>query len=201
MSDYKKTILAIDDDITVLTTIRSILERSYDVSLAKNTSIAKNILDRTMVDMILLDMDMPGMSGMDFLETIHSDDSYYSVPVIIVSSYGTANVILEAKKRGAIDFLVKPISPKILLEKIQYGFKFARSKISKIGLARKLQLLENACMQGKSIQIDKCIKDMDQYCLDLKTDTEIAEICKYAKEMDYNLVEDKIRNLMAELSE
>jgi len=67
MNICKKTILAIDDDISTLTTIRSILDRNYEISLAKNINIAKTILNKTTVDMILLDMDLPGISGMDFL--------------------------------------------------------------------------------------------------------------------------------------
>ena len=89
MVKKRTTILAIDDDITILTTICRILEGSYEVGLAKNLDIAKTILQTTSVDLILLDMEMPGASGMKFLETLHDDPSYYHIPVIIVSSHGT----------------------------------------------------------------------------------------------------------------
>jgi len=197
----KKTILAIDDDVTVLTTVRTILDRSYDVCLAKNLDIAKKILTKTGVDLILLDMEMPDHSGMEFLESIRSSDSYYSIPVIVVSSHGVADVIVDAQKKGAVDFIVKPIVPKILLEKIQSAFKNTRKKISKATLSRKLQNLENSCTHGKSSDIERIIKDLEQFCFDLKTDTEIALICKYARGMEYNLVDERIKILLSELSE
>ena len=117
MSD-KKTILAIDDDITILNTIRSVLEETYEVSLAKNTDSALTILKTTQVDLILLDLNMPIASGADFLEYIRRDASLYRIPVIVVSSQGTVNVRTEAREKGAVDFVIKPISPDILREKI-----------------------------------------------------------------------------------
>ena len=125
MADRRKTILAIDDDITILNGIRTILEETYEVSLAKNTEIAKAILNAVDVALILLDMNMPGLSGMDFLEFIRNDGSYKHIPVIIVSSQGTDDVLLEIKKRGAVDFVIKPIVPNILREKIHLAFKIS----------------------------------------------------------------------------
>ena len=200
MDVKKKTILAIDDDISTLTAIRTILDRNYEISLAKNINIAKTILAKTAVDMILLDMDLPGVSGMDFLNIIHSDILYYSIPVIVVSSYGTQDVIIDAQKYGAVDFVVKPISPKTLLEKIQSGLKTTRKKISKANLYRKLQILESCCIHGKSLEIEKTIKDLELYCYDLKTDLKVAKICDYARELEYEIVAEEAKMLMAELT-
>ena len=77
MPEQRKTILAIDDDITILASIRSILTKSFDVSCAKNIEIAKTILGTTEVDLILLDMEIPGVSGMEFLETLHKNSAFY----------------------------------------------------------------------------------------------------------------------------
>ena len=201
MNGYKKTILAIDDDITTLTTLRTILDRSYDVSLAKNADIAQTILKTAMVDLILLDMEMPSVSGMDLLKTIRNNCSLYSIPIIVVSSYGMANVIVNTQKMGALDFIVKPISAKILLEKIQAGLKTARKKISKAGLYRKLQALQCSCANGRTSQIEKVIRDLDQYCFNLETDTEIAEICKDVRKMEYTLADEKIKLLLSQFAD
>ena len=199
MFDKKKTILAIDDDITILATMRGILEGTYDVSLAKNLDIAKTILQTIEVNMILLDMDMPGLSGMDFLDELQKSDSYYHIPVIIVSSYGTADVIVEAKKGGASDFVVKPIVPKTLLGKIHSVFKTARRKITHESLVRNLKFLETTCLMGKSSNVEEIITNLEHVYCDKAIDLEIAEICKHARNMDYSLVAEKIKPLLANL--
>ena len=201
MPDKKKTILAIDDDITILTSIRDALEGSFDVSLAKNIGIAKTILAKITVDLILLDMDMPGMSGLDFLDILHENQSFYHIPVIIVSSYGTPGIILDAKNKGAVDFAVKPISPRILLAKIHSTIKNTRTRINKMGLLRKLQILESSCVIGKSSRVEEITRDMEQFYCDLETDARVSEICLHAKDMEYNLAIEEIRQLLSSLPE
>ena len=196
-----KTILAIDDDITVLNSLRTVLERTYEVSLAKNTDIAKTILNTTTIDLILLDMNMPGTSGMDFLEFLRNDENHYHIPVIIVSSQGTADVIIEIKKRGAVDFVVKPISPDILKEKIRSCLQEAGVKIGRKALEFKLQKLVNACVAGRSSDVEDVIDDLEQIFYEQKIDAELAEICKYAREMEYNLVAKKAKELLKKLTE
>ena len=200
MSGKRKTILAIDDDITILNTIRSVLEGTYEVSLAKKIDIALTILKTTRIDLILLDMNMPDLSGLDFMELIHKDDSFYHIPVIIVSSQGTADVIIEAKKKGAADFVVKPISPGILTEKVRSGLKTARIKISRELLEGKLQRLIAACVTGKSGQVEKMINGMEQIYFDHVVDAEIADICKCARDMEYNRVGKKATQLLSSLT-
>ncbi|MCL1818174.1 MAG: response regulator [Spirochaetaceae bacterium] len=200
MTNRRKTILAVDDDITILNTIRSVLEGSYEVSLAKNTDIAKTILNTTRIDLILLDMNMPGISGMDFLEFVRNDNSYYHIPVIIVSSQGTADIIVEIKKQGATDFVVKPISPNILKEKIRSSLKEASVKTSRMSLEIKLKRLSLACAAGKSGNVEEIVKDLEQVYFDHSVDAEIAEICKYARDMEYNSVDRKVKQLLVNLS-
>jgi len=199
MTDKRNTILAIDDDITILTSIRSILENNYEVSLARNAGIARTILQTADVNLILLDMEMPNVSGMEFLEMLQGDLSYYHIPVIIVSSLGTTDVVMEITKRGAVDFVVKPISAASLIEKVQSVLQTSKTKISKVGLHRKLQVLENTCTMGKSNRVEECINDIEHYCYDMETDLKIAEICKIARDMEYNQANEKVKQLLAAL--
>ena len=199
MTDEKKTILAIDDDITLLNTIETILAGTYEVSLAKNTDIAKTILNTNTIDLILLDMNMPGASGLEFLDFIRKDPSHYFIPVIIVSAQGTADVIVEIKKRGAAGFVVKPISPKILLDKISSTLKATKTKISREPLKRKLERLVIACAAGKGSSVEDIVQELEERFFELETDAEIVDICKYARDMEYNLVEEKVRQLLRNL--
>ncbi|MCL1837541.1 MAG: response regulator [Treponema sp.] len=199
MNEKRKTILAIDDDITILNTIRTVLEGSYEVSLAKNTDIARTILNTTKIDLILLDMNMPGTDGMEFLEFVHNDDSQYHIPVIIVSAQGTADVIVEIKKRGAVDFVVKPISPNILKEKIRTSLKAASMKIGRIALVIRLKKLIEACEAGKGGQVEDIVKELEQVYYEHEIDAKVAEICTFARDMEYSLAEENIRKLLTDL--
>ncbi|MCL2025809.1 MAG: response regulator [Leptospirales bacterium] len=196
-----KTILAVDDDITILTQIRTFLEGAYDISLAKNIEIAKNILSTTKVDLILLDLNMPGESGLEFLKAIQKDSSSYHIPVIIVSGQGTTDAIIDAKKNGVSGFVVKPISSSILMEKIRAAFKTARNKISRDLLIRRLKNLENACTTGKSGQAEETTRSLELVYYDLETDAKIIEICKFVKEMEYSLADENIKRLLTALSD
>ena len=200
MTGNKKNILTIDDNIATLTQVRTVLEEIYEVSLAKNTEIARKILNSVKVHLILLDMNMPGESGMEFLKMIRNDPLSYYIPIIIVSSQGTADVIISAKEGGASDFVVKPISSQILLEKIHAVLKTSRSKISGNLLIKKLKNLENSCAAGKSSQTEKIVKDLESVYYDMETDMAIAEICKSARNMEYSLAEEKIQPILSKLS-
>ena len=196
-----KTILAIDDDITILTHIRTILEGAYEVRLAKNAEIAKKILTTTEVDLILLDINMPGESGLEFLKIIQKNPSFYHIPVIIVSSQGTIDVIMNIKESGVDYFVVKPISSALLMEKVRVALKKTRSKINSESLARKLKSLENACTSGKVSQAEEIVKNLELVYYDMETDIIIADICKLVKEMDYSIADEKIKQLLTTLPE
>jgi putative two-component system response regulator len=192
----KKTILAVDDDLTSLTMIRTILEDSYDVSLAKSVDMAKTVLKTTYVDMILLDIEMPHVSGLDFMGFLRQSPDYYYIPVVFVTSHGTAETVVQAGRSGAKDFVVKPVSSKILLDKIETVLRSAPKEISREVLLRRLKTLASICKQGKSSRTEGMAKELEQVYYNLQADREIAEICKYTFQIDYTLVIEKIENLI-----
>jgi DNA-binding response OmpR family regulator len=115
----RETILAIDDTIPCLTMTKQILENRYDVYLAKSIDSALVILKITRIDLILLDVEMPGMSGFEFIHFLQNTPNHSDIPVIFISSYSTQDMFVKARDAGARDFLVKPVSPEDLLEKIE----------------------------------------------------------------------------------
>ena len=194
----KKNILAIDDNSVSLTVINTILEGSYKVYLAKNTELATKILHAEPIDLILLDLEMPDMPGIDFLDAIHNNTSFYYIPIIIVSSHGTEDLIVKAKKKGASGFVVKPCNPKTLIDKIEATLKIARKKISWEVLARKLNILETACIMKQNSRISEIINELEQVHCDIAVDLELTEICKNARAGDYKMVTKKISALLKE---
>jgi PleD family two-component response regulator len=125
MNYKKKVILVVDDIIPSLNVIRKILENEFDVCLAKSIEMASIMLKTNRVDLILLDIEMPEMSGFDYLKQLRQTPRYGNIPVIFVTSYATREFLVQAMSSGAKDFVVKPVSSDILKEKI-HGILYAK---------------------------------------------------------------------------
>ncbi|HMN50420.1 MAG TPA: response regulator, partial [Ignavibacteriaceae bacterium] len=104
----KETILLVDDEVTYLDLLKSILENEgyRDVITESNPLNVPNILKTQKVDLILLDIYMPQMNGIQLLEKISPE--YPSIPVIIVTAVDDKDIALEAIKFGAYEFIIKP---------------------------------------------------------------------------------------------
>jgi CheY-like chemotaxis protein len=114
-----KKILAVDDQAEVINIIAAFLEGRYEVYPAKTTARAFSLLHTTKFDLILLDILMPGMNGIEFLEYIKEQIWYESTPVIFVSSEADFKTVAQAVNLGANGYIKKPIEKDILLTKIQ----------------------------------------------------------------------------------
>ena len=114
-------ILAVDDDFINLKLISSMLKRNVNVDMiveATNGLAALNLLKtETNIDLILLDIKMPVMDGIEFLTNLQSMPEFQKLPVIVLTTDETRKN--EAFDRGAFDFLVKPIRDHDLSSKIQ----------------------------------------------------------------------------------
>ena len=111
-------ILIIDDEAALRQTLARILQRaSYEVTTAANGEEALSLLASTSFDLIYMDIRMPGMSGLDLLKHIHT--SYPSLPVILFTAQPDMNSAVEALRRGATDYLLKPLKPNVLIERTQ----------------------------------------------------------------------------------
>jgi CheY-like chemotaxis protein len=117
----KKIIMAVDDMPVNLAAIRNILSRDYDVRPIKSAKAALLVLNTVKVDLILLDIEMPEMSGFEFLDRIRNNPEYTeqkNIPVIFITSHGAEDMAARARSGGAQDYVVKPFEPAVLLEKI-----------------------------------------------------------------------------------
>lgn len=103
-----RSILVVDDEKTVRDSLRLILEyEKFDVLFAENGVQCLRVLEQNTVDAVLLDIKMPGMDGMEVLQEIRK--RYPALPVIMISGHGTIETAVEATKKGAFDFLQKPL--------------------------------------------------------------------------------------------
>jgi putative two-component system response regulator len=114
----RKIILAVDDMSMNLRTIKINLDKFFDVRLAKSGELALSVLRNTRVDLILLDIEMPEMSGFEVLEYIKKLPDLKDIPVIFVTSHVSTELITKALKSGARDYIMKPFEPDVLLKKV-----------------------------------------------------------------------------------
>ncbi|MHC6203993.1 response regulator [Breznakiellaceae bacterium SP9] len=121
MDKYK--LLAIDDSKVDLMVLCNFLKAKYDLRVSKSASNSIIYLEKNHVDLILLDIEMPEMSGFEFLHEIRKTPQYLETPIIIVSSHNTEEFYKHAKDAGAFDVLAKPVNPAILEEKIEHAIK------------------------------------------------------------------------------
>jgi len=106
----KKAILVVDDEITVCKSIRSALvQENYDIDLALSGEEALQKEQAKKYDVMIVDLMMPGISGLDLLKSIKTTSP--SVQVIMVTGYPTMKNTLQAMQIGAFDFLPKPFLP------------------------------------------------------------------------------------------
>ncbi len=101
-------ILIIDDEILLGRSLsRALSQRGHEASAVGTAEEGLSLLDKLLPDIVLLDMQLPGLSGLEALKKIRETDP--NILVIIVTAYGTIASAVEAMKLGAIDFLRKPL--------------------------------------------------------------------------------------------
>lgn len=112
----EKCILVVDDDMMNLKRTKLILEKQYDLVLAKSGEEALDKLKEGAIDLILLDIEMPGMSGIETFNRMKEDN--VEVPVIFLTASGDEDDVVAAISLGAVNYLKKPFLPKELRERI-----------------------------------------------------------------------------------
>lgn len=114
------TILIVEDDFLLAGLLeRQLIGAGYPVARALDAAEARRALDSGPVDLILLDMVLPGMDGFAFLDELKNDPRRRQIPVLIISNLGQQEEIERGRKLGAADYIIKAnISPKEIGEKV-----------------------------------------------------------------------------------
>jgi len=114
-----KTIFVVDDTNINLLDAQEALSDDYNVLTFSSATDMFEVLENIFPDLILLDILMPGMDGFEALEKIKSDNKYSEIPVVFLTSKSDADTEARGFKMGAIDFISKPFSKPVLLNRIE----------------------------------------------------------------------------------
>lgn len=116
----KKTILIADDSPTMRAMLVSTIEMLGDFHVVEASSgfEALRLLPREKVDLILTDINMPDINGLELISYLRNNSNYRSIPVFIISTEGSQKDVEKGKLLGANEYVVKPFDPARLLKLI-----------------------------------------------------------------------------------
>lgn len=120
--NLKKRILAVDDDIIVLTRISSILRKDYEVVTINSGARALRYLEQEKPDLILLDIHMMQQDGIETLRKIRGMEDGGDIPVIMLTGVENKDAVMESARLGICDYLLKPFASAELMKRIRRVF-------------------------------------------------------------------------------
>ena len=130
MSELKYCIFLVDDNPIYLNAGKALLEEKYDVVTIPSGEKLLQLLLRTRTKpvLILLDVEMPGMSGYDAIKVIKAQPENADIPIIFLTGKGEPENELMGLSLGAIDYISKPFSPLLLLKRVELHLLFQSQK-------------------------------------------------------------------------
>lgn len=153
-----KTILLIDDDATMLELTTRVLEHEgYAVLAADNGRRALELTDRTLPDLVLCDVSMPGIDGFGVLRALGQTPHFAEVPFIFVSAMAERADVRKGMDMGADDYLTKPFKATELLSAVESRLK--RSELFRRDFAKEEDGLDQFLEQAKCLDV---LKDLSK---------------------------------------
>jgi putative two-component system response regulator len=152
MTDKKEVIMLVDDNVVNLTIGKNILKDKYNVFPVNSATMMFELLENPnadrkagmSVDLILLDIEMPGMNGYEVLKKLKSNPALKDIPVIFLTAKNDAGSELEGLSLGAVDYISKPFSPPLLIKRIEnhLAMEAANKKLKEYNLGLKETVVE-----------------------------------------------------------
>lgn len=209
------TILVIDDDETMLFLVSDLLDmHGFKVHTARNGHEGMEIFSAHPINLVITDIQMPCMDGMQVLSRVREQDE--TIPVILVTGKGDLDNALRALRRGAHDFLLKPIKPEVFINVVKKSLELCRLKRFEKNhrewlereVTRKTRDLRRSYETIKKIQAASVfalarlaesrdgetgdhLKRIQQYCRVLSE--QLAKRSRYASHMTEQYIEDLVQ--------
>ena len=115
----KPLIMAVDDDEMNIRLVSEMLSESFRVTAATTGGMAFELLENTIPDLILLDVHMPDMDGIDIIRRLKTTKEYAEIPVVFLTSDADEDTEIQGFHEGAVDFLRKPFRKDVAIQRIQ----------------------------------------------------------------------------------
>jgi len=121
MPETNRRIMVVDDEQNMRVALFEALNRNgHEVLVAESGRMALDMMRKAVPDLVISDIKMPGMDGIDLLRHIKAD--WPELPVVIITGYATVETALEAMKRGAFDYVLKPFPVEVIEETVKRVF-------------------------------------------------------------------------------
>jgi DNA-binding NtrC family response regulator len=155
------TVLVVDDDAANRVTLERILDREgYRVLHAESGRAAMTLLRDERVDLLLTDLKMPGMGGIDLLKAARKVDP--DVEVVVMTAYGTVETAVEAMKEGAYDFVSKPLKRVELVGTLRKALEKRGLQVENRRLREQLAAVGEGEMIGRSDAMRTLLDEVEQ---------------------------------------
>ncbi|HEX4477500.1 MAG TPA: sigma-54 dependent transcriptional regulator [Polyangiaceae bacterium] len=163
LSPVAPTVLVVDDEKNIRLTLEMVLAGAgYGVIQAPTAENALEVLKKPNrpVDLVILDLKLPGMSGLEALEQIRSDEATKELPVVVISGHATVQDAVLAIKLGASDFFEKPLNRDRVLISVDNCIRTARLSVTVERMRAELE--QRYEMIGTSPPMQKLFQDIDK---------------------------------------
>ena len=121
-------VLVIDDEPGTICLLHELLKSRYKVSWATDGSDGLALAQETLPDLILLDIQMPGMDGYEVCRHLRTSAGTWNIPVIFLTAQADAADLVRAYAVGGTDYLIKPVEPTELLKRVTIQVQFQQAK-------------------------------------------------------------------------
>lgn len=149
--ENKVRILVVDDEESICLVLKEILEyESYSVISVNNALEALKLLENESFEVIISDIKMPNMDGMEFLEKVNG---LCSTPVVLITGHGDVEMAVSALKKGAFDFLTKPLDLNRLLISVKHASE--RHNLVKETIQLKKKVEQRYEIVGNSVAVQE----------------------------------------------
>lgn len=120
MSDGRKKVLIIDDDELIREIVKLALSHSdFEAATLESPALALTVIKKSRPDLILMDIYMPELNGLELCRMLKADDQTRSIPIILFTGSGETVDVIGGADAGAIDYITKPVAPQFLVDKIR----------------------------------------------------------------------------------
>ncbi|MCL2175481.1 MAG: response regulator [Treponema sp.] len=194
MQDKKSKIMLVDDNKANLAICRNLLSQYYDVFALSSADKLFEFLRHVLPDLILLDIDMPGMNGYETLTILKADKKYDEIPVIFVTAKTSENDEYAGLDLGAVDYITKPFTPILLLKRIENHLLIQKQKKTlQINNESLVKMVKKKTHQVYDLQ-NAIISNMAELVefRDVITGKHISRTQKYLKKLMDQLIKDEV---------